>query len=450
MNRQWAAFFGQGIVRTQQDFGYRGFPPTHPELLDWLAVEFVKEGWCAGLANQLVRMTEITENGDRSLSIAAEEVLNGTGAAPLYGHQAGTGYVPTYNTAAPDALAPLFFDAPVQIGNVLGMETIIATSGSGANWGGCEVWLSSDNVTFVYADTLWGGTTMGTLTAAFASGSDPDTVNTLSVDLTESAGALLGATQADADSGNTLCLVDSELVTYEQATLTAQYQYNLGKNGGTAGYLRRGFYGTAVASHSSGAPFARLRKGSYATIGYGAGNVGSTIYVKLLSFNQTGGGKQTLDEVSSYSHVLAAAPVVSAGNFSGIIQTPDMALNAATAQLSVSAAGPITLPVSPANATMVSGTLTTEGNLVQIAYNGDSPIAARGEAVWRVTCRGVTVLDSASITIQPGATATIAKQTTFSAPNQSGVFAMIAQGQGAGASNLVAAYVDLSVTELRR
>src|SRR5438309_998676 len=45
VNRLWQHHFGRGIVATASDFGLRGERPTHPELLDWLANEFVARGW---------------------------------------------------------------------------------------------------------------------------------------------------------------------------------------------------------------------------------------------------------------------------------------------------------------------------------------------------------------------------------------------------------------------
>jgi hypothetical protein len=54
VNRQWAAFFGRGIVRTIGDFGYQGEMPSNQELLDWLAVEFMKEGWSFKRLDRLI------------------------------------------------------------------------------------------------------------------------------------------------------------------------------------------------------------------------------------------------------------------------------------------------------------------------------------------------------------------------------------------------------------
>lgn len=71
-NRHWAAFFGTGIVKTLDDFGMQGESPSHPELLDWLAVTLMEDGWSIKkLHRKIVLSKTYQQSSDFSTSPSA-------------------------------------------------------------------------------------------------------------------------------------------------------------------------------------------------------------------------------------------------------------------------------------------------------------------------------------------------------------------------------------------
>lgn len=189
--------------------------------------------------------------------------------------------------------SPLIFEPPLSVtGNT--PELWVVTSGSQPDWGGCQVYTSYDNSNWLYAGAQQGNQPMGTLTAALASGSDPDSVNTLSVSLTESLGTLSSVTQSIADAFRNLAYVDGEIISWETATLTSTNNYNVT-------YLRRGVYGSQNRSHASGSVFASLNDPFRITIN--PGDIGKTVYLRFVPINNRSFATSSVSSQTSYSYV---------------------------------------------------------------------------------------------------------------------------------------------------
>ena len=77
VNRIWARLFGAGIVTTEEDFGTQGAPPTHPDLLDWLATEFMHSGWdVKALIKTVVSSATYRQSSKASSTILEADPIN--------------------------------------------------------------------------------------------------------------------------------------------------------------------------------------------------------------------------------------------------------------------------------------------------------------------------------------------------------------------------------------
>jgi hypothetical protein len=73
VNRIWQGHFGTGLVETPSDFGLNGTKPSHPELLDWLAQEFIRSGWSVKQLHRLIVLSATYRQSSRHNPVAAEQ-----------------------------------------------------------------------------------------------------------------------------------------------------------------------------------------------------------------------------------------------------------------------------------------------------------------------------------------------------------------------------------------
>jgi hypothetical protein len=71
-NRAWEQIFGRGIVETGEDFGIQGSRPSHPELLDWLATEFVRQGWSLKRLHRAIVTSAVYRQSSRTTPVLQE------------------------------------------------------------------------------------------------------------------------------------------------------------------------------------------------------------------------------------------------------------------------------------------------------------------------------------------------------------------------------------------
>jgi hypothetical protein len=304
-----------------------------------------------GLTLFAVRIKQLDEDDKNNWQVTAEEFPGGVGTITPASTQSFNGPV---STTVNSAIAPGHVNPPgiFEPASSLthGVAQLWVAASGGKNWGGCLVYISLDNVNYTNIGTITRPAIQGVLTATLASHADPDTVNTLALDTTESNIAFpTDVAHADADAFRTLSLVtpafstvapaNGECIAYGAAATTGAFTVGLS-------YLRRGLYGTAPGAHASGAYFTRFDL-STATVPVAntmliqnmpPQYIGQPIFLKFASFNTFGGGAEDLSTVTAYSYTPSGAGF--GGGANGVPTTPG-------APTAITSAGQNTLSWTP-------------------------------------------------------------------------------------------------------
>jgi hypothetical protein len=252
-----------------------------------------------GLSATVVRITDIEEDSEGALTVTAEEFPQGVATATQYPTQPRSNGAPDANVAAQPVNPPLIIEPPPPLtGNAA--QIWIGASGQNAdpNWGGCLVWASLDGASYTRIAQISSPASQGVLLAALPAfaGANPDSADTLSVDLTQSGGVLNSVSSTAAAAGVTLCYVDGEYIGYTTANLTAADRYDLSG-------LYRAQGASQASAHSAGGVFCALDS---AILHYdiSTAQIGQTVYLKFQSYNVFGGGVEDLSTCAVYTHTI--------------------------------------------------------------------------------------------------------------------------------------------------
>jgi hypothetical protein len=327
-----------------------------------------------------VRITQIEDDPDGRLSVEAEQWTYGSGNVTIYPKQAPSSFQPGISQGVPGNTSAVIFETPAQGTLVQENAVQIAVAGNQASWGGCDIYVSADGLAYNYLGTVTSAGRTGFLTATLANNADPDTTDTLSVDMSISGGSLFSVTQADADLFATLAaIVDQagtvELVSYETATLTASSRYGLT-------YLRRGVYGTPILAHGVGAEFCFIGINGLYEYVYPVQYLAKPVYFKFPSFNLAGKQKQDISTCFAFTYT----PKGTAYPQPPVVTITQSATNSSGSGSSASASAGVTVTASGGltTAAIVWLTITwtwgsnfpTPTGFEVVAFTGTDPTAA--------------------------------------------------------------------------
>ena len=193
-----------------------------------------------------VRIVSVEDDADEIVTITAEEFPFGTAAASVLPLSQSTppnqgpvnvppspAYPPVMFAPTTDMLTATGFATPQWIFGDSGGNDVTFAGALDPNWGGCNIWISLDDVSYQLLGTLDGPSTIGLTTTPLPGyvGANPDMTDTLTVNLNECDGVLSSVSPTAAAAGHSICVVRDasgfEIFGYTTATLVAPFTYQL-------------------------------------------------------------------------------------------------------------------------------------------------------------------------------------------------------------------------------